>query len=124
MTRHLTARGDFIDMESLIAQNSMEKALGNAKMNARGDLINDKGIVLKTQEQIEAEWAAQRAKDKLLSGQPKNIKSPLEQMVGAQPKPMTNEMMSDKDFDPSGTHTDANANSTTSAPRRRIVETE
>lgn len=99
MARHTTARGEPIDIGALIAQNAQEPALGNAKMNARGDILGDKGIVLKTQEQIEADWEAEKAKQKLLAGKPGNLKAPLETMVDptqVAPKNLT----ADKDFEP------------------------
>jgi hypothetical protein len=100
MVKHLTARGEPIDMGALIAQNETVKALGNAKMNARGDRIDEKGIVLKTQEQIESEWAAEKAKQKLLSGQPRNIKDPLPNMINPTAAPPQKRIAEDKDFEP------------------------
>lgn len=61
-TRHLTMRGEVIDMEKLRITNGDQVALGNASKNARGDIVGQGGVVLKTQEQIESEWAANRAK--------------------------------------------------------------
>lgn len=97
MARHVTAKGEPIDMAALIAQNSTAPALGNARMNARGDILGEKGIVLKTQEQIEAEWAAEKAKQKLLAGKPGNIKAPLENMVDPS---KAKDLTADKDFEP------------------------
>lgn len=59
---HTTMRGRVIDMESIIMQNDKTIAIGNASKNARGDQVGQGGKVLKTQEQIEAEWAALREK--------------------------------------------------------------
>lgn len=41
-----------IDMELLKFQNQHSVALGNAHMNARGDLIGQGGLVLKTREEL------------------------------------------------------------------------
>lgn len=61
MSKHITMRGERIDFNALIEQNATVPAIGNANMNARGDLLGKNGIVLKTQEQVEAEWAAAQA---------------------------------------------------------------
>ena len=56
----LSMRGAPVDFSSLSQTNAQQRALGNAGMNANGDLVGSGGVVLKTQEQIEAEWAARR----------------------------------------------------------------
>lgn len=61
-SRHMTMRGEVIDMEKLRIANGDQVALGNASKNARGDIVGQGGVVLKTQEQIEAEWAASKAR--------------------------------------------------------------
>ena len=60
MRKTLSMRGQPVDFNRLQQANSNKAALGNANMNAKGDIVDPNGIVLKTQEQIEAEWAAQR----------------------------------------------------------------
>lgn len=73
--KHVTARGRPIDMHQMRIQNGRKPALGNASKNARGDLIDKKtNIVLKTQEQITAEWAAAK-RQRELQIKPANIKS-------------------------------------------------
>lgn len=57
----LSMRGEPVDFGALSAQNETQITLGNTKTNVRGDLLGDNGVVLKTQEQIEAEWARKRA---------------------------------------------------------------
>ena len=129
MARHTTARGDPIDIGALISQNADAPALGNARMNARGDILGDKGIVLKTQEQIEAEWEAEKAKQKLLAGRPGNIKGSLETMVDPSKAPQQKNLTADKDFEPELTDTvpapvsnNAQYEKAQPAPRRRITE--
>jgi len=131
MARHTTARGEPIDMGALIAQNANAPALGNAKMNARGDILGENGIVLKTQEQIEAEWAAERAKQKLLAGRPGNIKAPLETMVDPNAVPQQKNLTADKDFEPEVTANTGRTNmvseenkAQTKITRRKIVDSE
>lgn len=60
MVRHITMRGEAIDMNRLRSINSDTPAIGNANLNARGDVIGKHGVILKTQEQIEAEWETSR----------------------------------------------------------------
>lgn len=64
--KHYTALGEPIDMSALAARHSSTVALGNAKMNARGDVVGQGGIVLKTQEQIEEEWRRLRQTDNVV----------------------------------------------------------
>lgn len=99
--RHLTMRGEPIDMASLAANNSATRALGNANMNARGDIIGQGGTVLKTQEQIEAEWAAEKAKKALIASNKKaNIKSSLNDITKSEATPDKQVDVSDADFEP------------------------
>lgn len=100
MAKHLTARGEPIDMGALISQHADTPALGNAKMNARGDILGKDGVILKTQEQIEAEWAAEKARQKLLAGRPGNIKEPLQTMIDPGQAPQVKKLTDDQDFEP------------------------
>jgi hypothetical protein len=54
-------RGTPVDFGALQAQNATQPTLGNTRTNVRGDLLGDNGVILKTQEEIEAEWARKRA---------------------------------------------------------------
>ena len=72
--KHKTARGQPIDMARLRDLNAYKPALGNANSNARGDIINKKGVVLKTQEQITAEIEATKRRQETNTKQ-MNIKS-------------------------------------------------
>lgn len=49
-------RGELVDFNRLTSIEPTAPALGNAKMNARGDILGQKGEVLKTQQQIDAEY--------------------------------------------------------------------
>jgi hypothetical protein len=49
-------RGQSVDMARLIAQNSHKVALGNAHMNARGDLIGKDGLVTVMREDIARDY--------------------------------------------------------------------
>jgi hypothetical protein len=52
-----TARGVEIDMIKMVQKNEMELAVGNARVNARGDRIGPNGQIIKTREEILAERA-------------------------------------------------------------------
>ena len=42
---HRTANGKTLDMRSLALKNEQVRAVGNMKVNARGEVINDAGLV-------------------------------------------------------------------------------
>jgi hypothetical protein len=50
-----TARGAEIDMIKLINQNEMTVAVGNAKVNARGDKLGPGGKIIKKREELQAD---------------------------------------------------------------------
>ena len=54
MSRHTTYRGATIDMDTLGRDNEKSVAIGNMKVNARGDQI-DRGRITKTADQIARE---------------------------------------------------------------------
>lgn len=51
MSRHVTYRGLTVDMDSLRRENEQSPAVGNMKVNARGDQI-DRGMITRTADQI------------------------------------------------------------------------
>ena len=53
---YTSVRGKEIDMEKLSLKHETTPAVGNAKMNARGDLLGPGGKVIKTREQIMQEY--------------------------------------------------------------------
>jgi hypothetical protein len=54
-TNHRTARGIPIDMDRVRLANEQTIAVGNMKVNARGDLLGAGGKVIQTRQQIMAE---------------------------------------------------------------------
>lgn len=46
---HTSARGKIVDMNKLIQQNEMTLAVGNARVNARGDEIGPGGKIIQRQ---------------------------------------------------------------------------
>lgn len=86
MAIHYTAMGQPIDMNKLSNHHATTVALGNAKMNARGDLLGNGGIVVRTQEQIETEWKTAKEKQESMYGGDRlaDIKDPLVRQQAAQ----------------------------------------
>jgi len=54
-TNHTTARGAPIDMDRIRLANETTIAVGNMKVNARGDQLGQGGKIIKTRQQIMAE---------------------------------------------------------------------
>ena len=72
--QHVSMRGEVVDFNRLRINNAEKVALGNASLNAKGDVIGSGGVVLKTQEQIETEFHAKIAEQQELT-KTVNIKS-------------------------------------------------
>ena len=49
-------RGREIDMDKLMAQNELMPAIGNARVNARGDELGSGGKIVKKREDVVAEY--------------------------------------------------------------------
>lgn len=58
---HYTHRGAPIDMEMMRVKNGDDVALGNAHLNARGDLIGSGGVVIKSRAELLKEQERQHA---------------------------------------------------------------
>ena len=55
MTERKSNRGVIVDMESLIAANSKEPAVGNMNVNAQGDVLGPNGeVIQKAEERVRA----------------------------------------------------------------------
>lgn len=125
--KHFTALGEQIDMAALVARHSNTVAIGNARMNARGDRLGENGTVLKTQEQIEAEWKRVREAREASTGHmpiTPDIKAPLPE------SPPGKQLADDQEFDPdavaTGTGEPAGSQATTpqQGRRRRMVDSD
>lgn len=123
VTRHISMRGEVIDMNRLRTVNAETPALGNASLNARGDIIGKGGVVLKTQEQIESEWEANR-KARAESVKPADIKSETMIPQAAAPKIQKKQLTADdQSFDPAPS-TESLVPEKPAAPRRKIIESD
>ena len=56
MVQRRTKRGNMIDMDALMLKNEEELALGNMKVNARGDKIGPGGKIIKSKEEAGREY--------------------------------------------------------------------
>lgn len=110
--RHISMRGEVVDFNRLRMLHSDKPALGNANMNARGDIIDTSGTVIKTQEQIDAEWSARMEEQREIT-KTVDIKDPA-QMPGGAKMPAKQLDVDDAAFDPG----------VTTKPRRRMIETD
>lgn len=131
---HYTARGEPLDISSLALRHANTVAVGNARMNARGDVIGEKGVVLKTQEQIEEEWRRDKERRQSNVGQQpsSDIKAPPLTPEQAVAMMKGKKLTDDQDFDPGSTPTTSNVvkdlvdkqSAQGAQRRRRIVESD
>lgn len=57
--QYRTANGKFIDPESIMLKNELVQAVGNMRVNARGDLLGPGGEVIKDREEVIKEYYEQ-----------------------------------------------------------------
>lgn len=57
---HTTMRGKVIDLDGLRQRNELTPAVGNAKVNARGDLLGKGGKIVKSKDTILKEYYEQQ----------------------------------------------------------------
>ena len=68
-----TAMGKTIDMGSMVLANENVRAIGNQKVNARGDIIDSNNNVVKTRQQQLAEQYSTQGKKQ---NRPTNVQKP------------------------------------------------
>ncbi len=56
MAKHRTMQGKEIDMEKLMRQHETMPAVGNMKVNARGDELGPGGVILRKREDVVQEY--------------------------------------------------------------------
>ncbi len=67
---YTSMRGKSVDMEKLTLQNELTPAVGNVRVNARGDQLGPGGKIVKTKEQMLQDYYATNpgaVKDELVS---------------------------------------------------------
>lgn len=57
---YTSVRGKEVDMEKLAIKNELTPAVGNMKVNARGDEIGTGGKIIRTREQVLADHYAEK----------------------------------------------------------------
>jgi len=62
---HRSMQGKLIDMEKLMRQNELMPAIGNVRVNARGDELGPGGKIIKKKEDIMAEYYNSNTSNKL-----------------------------------------------------------
>ena len=80
-----TMQGREIDMEKLMQKNELTQAVGNAKVNARGDKLGPGGKIIKTREEVVAEYYESNPKAQPKARAPGVAPSVIE-VPSAQPK--------------------------------------
>jgi hypothetical protein len=78
MTKRIykTMQGREIDMDSLLAKNETMPAVGNVRMNARGDELGAGGKIVRTREEVVSEYYEDNP-----NAQPKQAKAPVVEKV-------------------------------------------
>lgn len=74
---HKSMQGKTIDMEKLMRQNELMPAIGNVRVNARGDELGPGGKIIKKREDIMAEY---------YNSNPSNTVRPVESKSSEAPK--------------------------------------
>ena len=82
-------QGKMIDMDKLISQNELTPAVGNAKVNARGDVLGAGGKIVKKREDIMAEYYETNPKARARVNKPVETKpvQVQEHIPGLDPEP-------------------------------------
>ena len=58
-----TMRGREVDLEKLSIQNEMTPAIGNMRVNARGDELGPGGKIVRTREEVVADYYRNNPRD-------------------------------------------------------------
>lgn len=71
-----TMQGADVDMEKLMSQNELMPAIGNVKVNARGDELGPGGKIIKKREDVMAEYYENNPKAQKEQTDPVQTKEP------------------------------------------------
>jgi len=77
-----TMQGKEIDMDKLVRNNELVPAVGNMRVNARGDMIGPGGVIVKKREDVIAEYYETNPNAKTV-----NATVPAEPVVNTESKP-------------------------------------
>jgi hypothetical protein len=85
---HRSMQGKMVDMEKLISQNELMPAIGNVRVNARGDELGPGGKIVKKREDIMAEYYDTNPKAISDTPKPVQAKAPQEPMEKSKSEPV------------------------------------
>jgi hypothetical protein len=77
-----TMQGREVDMDKLMAQNELMPAIGNVKVNARGDELGPGGKIIRKREDVMADYYENNPKAIPENKQPVKTKQPVIPEVG------------------------------------------
>jgi len=86
-TQHRSLRGKVVDMDMLSKKNELTPAVGNVRVNARGDELGAGGKIIKTRNDITKEYYDSNVSES--SGAARPASAPVADVVPEQPKPTT-----------------------------------
>lgn len=69
MPKYVTMQGKTVDMEKLMRQHETVPAIGNMKVNARGDELGPGGKIIRKREEVVAEYYSSNPNSKLKTTQ-------------------------------------------------------
>jgi hypothetical protein len=79
--QHRSMRGKIVDMDLLRKRNELTPAVGNARVNARGDELGPGGQIIRKREDVVKEHYAQAGKAAEATGRAKTGASDVEEVV-------------------------------------------
>jgi hypothetical protein len=74
MPKYKTMMGKEIDMDKLVANNELMPAIGNMKVNARGDELGPGGRIVRRREEVMAEYYENNPKSR--ANRPVKVEQP------------------------------------------------
>lgn len=83
MAKYKTMQGKEIDMDKLMTQNELMPAIGNVRVNARGDELGQGGKIIRKREEVIAEYY--ESNPKAIPDRPHPIKDKKSEVVAQQP---------------------------------------
>lgn len=85
---HKTMQGRLVDMEKLMNQNELMPAIGNIKVNARGDELGPGGKIIRKREEIVSEYYEKNPKAQPAPVKPKQERPSAKTATPVQPAPV------------------------------------
>ena len=83
--QHRSMRGKQVDMDLLRKRNELTPAVGNARVNARGDELGPGGQIVKKREDVVQEHYAQAGVASEATGRPAQPNAPTQEVAPAAP---------------------------------------